>query len=175
LFARRTAPREAAQFVARQLLMMPDPLRSGLAAAHSMVSFTEITGRGDRDWLEICDTAAAGRLPLVMLGPLNSGLAWPSGDVTVSLGSVGLFRRGCGLDLPIAVAILTAAGTLPADPATGAPVRRRTRPGRPPAPGARDRARPDGRGGARRACHRHHRPAEHARSRDAARRNHSSR
>jgi magnesium chelatase family protein len=66
----------------------------------------------------------AGRLPLVMLGPLKSGLAWPSGDVTVSLGSVGLFRRGCGLDLPIAVAILTAAGTLPADPATGAPVGR---------------------------------------------------
>jgi hypothetical protein len=124
LFARRTAPREAAQFVAGQLLMMPDPLRSGLAAAHSMVSFTEITGRGDRDWLEICDTAAAGRLPLVMLGPLNSGLAWPSGDVTVSLGSVGLFRRGCGLDLPIAVAVLTADGTLPADPATGAPVGR---------------------------------------------------
>jgi predicted ATPase with chaperone activity len=59
-----------------------------------------------------------------MLGPLKSGLAWPSGDVTVSLGSVGLFRRGCGLDLPIAVAILTAAGTLPADPATGAPVGR---------------------------------------------------
>ena len=70
LFARRTAPREAAQFVARQLLTMPDPLRSGLAAAHSMVSFTEITGRGDRDWLEICDTAPAGRLPLVMLGPI---------------------------------------------------------------------------------------------------------
>jgi ParB family chromosome partitioning protein len=70
LFARRTAPREAAPFVTRQLLMMPDPLRSGLAAAHSMVSFTEITGRGDRDWLEICDTAAAGRLPLVMLAPI---------------------------------------------------------------------------------------------------------
>jgi len=70
LFGRRTAPREAAPFVARQLLTMPDPLRSGLAAAHSMVSFTEITGRGDRDWLEICDTAPAGRVPLVMLGPI---------------------------------------------------------------------------------------------------------
>ena len=40
LFGRRTAPREAAQFVARQLLAMPDPLRSGLASAHSMVSFS---------------------------------------------------------------------------------------------------------------------------------------
>jgi hypothetical protein len=39
LFARRTAPREVAQFVARQLLTMPDPLRSGLAQAHSAEAF----------------------------------------------------------------------------------------------------------------------------------------
>ena len=50
---------------------------------------------------------------------LNSGLAWPSGGITVSLSSPSLFRRGCGLDLPIAVAILATAGTVPADPATG--------------------------------------------------------
>jgi len=50
---------------------------------------------------------------------LNSGLAWPSGGVSVSLGSSSLFRRGCGLDLPIAVAVLAAAGTVPAGPATG--------------------------------------------------------
>ena len=70
LFGRRTAPREAAQFVARQLLAMPDPLRSGLATAHSLASFSEVTGRDDRDWAEICDTAVAGRLPLVMLAPV---------------------------------------------------------------------------------------------------------
>jgi magnesium chelatase family protein len=50
---------------------------------------------------------------------LNSGLAWPSGGITVSLGSPCLFRRGCGLDLPVAVAVLAAAGTVPAGPATG--------------------------------------------------------
>jgi magnesium chelatase family protein len=50
---------------------------------------------------------------------LNSGLAWPTGSFTVSLSSPSLFRRGCGLDLPIAVAILTAADTIPAGPATG--------------------------------------------------------
>ena len=52
---------------------------------------------------------------------LNSGLAWPSGGITVSLGSPNLFRRGCGLDLPVAVAVavLAAAGTVPAGPATG--------------------------------------------------------
>jgi len=50
---------------------------------------------------------------------LNSGLAWPTGSIIVSLSSPSLFRRGCGLDLPIAVAILTAADTIPAGPATG--------------------------------------------------------
>jgi magnesium chelatase family protein len=50
---------------------------------------------------------------------LNSGLAWPSGGITVSLGPASLCHRGCGLDLPIAVAILAAAGTVPARPATG--------------------------------------------------------
>jgi ParB family chromosome partitioning protein len=70
LFARRTAPRETAPFVARQLLTMPDPLRSGLAAAPSRLLFSEITGRSAVSWREICDTTAAARLPLLMLGPI---------------------------------------------------------------------------------------------------------
>jgi ParB family chromosome partitioning protein len=70
LFARRTAPREAAPFIARQLLTMPDPLRTGLAAAVSTVLFAEITGRKAADWLETCHTTPAGRVPLLMLGPI---------------------------------------------------------------------------------------------------------
>ncbi|MGA2830197.1 MAG: ParB N-terminal domain-containing protein [Streptosporangiaceae bacterium] len=70
LFARRTAPREAAQFVTRQLLAMPEPLRSGLAQAHHLKSFAEITGREDSGWLEMCDSVPANRLPLVMLAPI---------------------------------------------------------------------------------------------------------
>ena len=70
LFVRRTAPREAAQFVTRQLLAMPEPLRSGLAQAHHLKSFAEITGREDSGWLEMCDTAPVNRLPLVMLAPI---------------------------------------------------------------------------------------------------------
>ncbi len=70
LFARRTASREMAQFVARQVLTMAEPLRSGLARAHSMASFAEITGRHNTGWLELCDTAPANRLPLVMLAPI---------------------------------------------------------------------------------------------------------
>ena len=45
---------------------------------------------------------------------LNSGLDWPTGAITISLPPASALRHGCGLDLPIAVAILAAAGTLPA-------------------------------------------------------------
>jgi ParB family chromosome partitioning protein len=141
LFGRRTVPREVAQFVARQLLTMPDPLRSGLGAAHSMVSFTEITGRGDRDWLEICDTAPASRLPLVMLGPIATAYehamtdgegrnTWrtdryspcprtEAGGYLRFLASIGYQLSG----IEQAVADLTAyAGEAPADaPITGGP------------------------------------------------------
>jgi ParB family chromosome partitioning protein len=70
LFARRTAPREAAPFVARQLLTMPDPLRSGLAAAPSRALFSQITGQPADRWLDACDTAPAGRVALLLLGPV---------------------------------------------------------------------------------------------------------
>ena len=45
---------------------------------------------------------------------LNSGLDWPTGAITISLPPASALRHGCGLDLPIAVAVLAAAGTLPA-------------------------------------------------------------
>jgi ParB family chromosome partitioning protein len=70
LFARRSAPREAAPFIARQLLTMPDPLRSGLALAPHRQRLTEITRQTATRWLEICDTTAAARLPLLMLAPI---------------------------------------------------------------------------------------------------------
>jgi ParB family chromosome partitioning protein len=70
LFARRSAPREVAAFVARQLLTMPEPLRTGLMIAPGRVGFSEITRQNAGAWLEICDTAAASRLPLLMLTPI---------------------------------------------------------------------------------------------------------
>ena len=61
LFARRTAPREVAPFVARQLLTMPDPLRSGLAAAPGRVLFSEITGQpAARGWRPVTRSRRAG-------------------------------------------------------------------------------------------------------------------
>jgi ParB family chromosome partitioning protein len=70
LFARRSAPAGAAQFVARQLLTMPEPLRNGLAKATHMVSFPEITRQPAGSWLEIIETTATARLPLLMLAPI---------------------------------------------------------------------------------------------------------
>ena len=70
LFARRTAPREAARFTAGELLRMPDPLRGGLASATDRELFSEITGQPAASWLQICDTTTAARLPLLPLGPI---------------------------------------------------------------------------------------------------------
>jgi ParB/Sulfiredoxin domain len=70
LFARRSAPREVAQFVARQLLTMPEPLRTSLTIAPGRTTFSEITRQNAGAWLEICDTAPVARLPLLMLAPI---------------------------------------------------------------------------------------------------------
>jgi ParB family chromosome partitioning protein len=70
LFARRAAPREIAQFIARQLLTMPEPLRTGLSIAPGRMSFTEVTRQDAGKWLEICGTTTGARLPLLILAPI---------------------------------------------------------------------------------------------------------
>jgi ParB family chromosome partitioning protein len=80
LFARRTAPRELAQFVARQLVTMPEPVRSGLGRAHHQMLFSELTGHAETDWVTICDTAPAGRLPLAMFAPIATAFESAIGE-----------------------------------------------------------------------------------------------
>lgn len=70
LFARRSAPREVARFVAEQLLTMPEPLRLGLGTAHSKPLFTEITGHDAGKLREGCASSVPARLPLLMLAPI---------------------------------------------------------------------------------------------------------
>jgi ParB-like chromosome segregation protein Spo0J len=70
LFARRAAPKEVARFVAGQLLTMPEPLRLGLANAHSRAAFPEIVGHPDQRARAEVDTCTAVRLPLLMLAPI---------------------------------------------------------------------------------------------------------
>ena len=50
---------------------------------------------------------------------LNSGMAWPAAGITVGLGPASLFRRGCGLDLAIAVAVQAASGAVPPEAGAG--------------------------------------------------------
>jgi len=70
LFTRRSAPREVHLFTARQLLAMPDPLRSGLASAPHQALFTTLTGRDGGQWDHECETATTGRLALAILAPI---------------------------------------------------------------------------------------------------------
>jgi len=70
LFARRSVPREVHAFLARQLLAMPDPLRTGLAAARHKSLFTTVTGRDAGQWDQDCGTAPVGRLALAALAPV---------------------------------------------------------------------------------------------------------
>jgi len=70
LFPRRSVPREAQAFLARQLIVMPDPLRSGLATAANKALFATLTGHDAADWEQACDTANTGRLMVLMLAPV---------------------------------------------------------------------------------------------------------
>ncbi|MBW3667712.1 MAG: YifB family Mg chelatase-like AAA ATPase [Actinobacteria bacterium] len=50
---------------------------------------------------------------------LSSNLPWPLRRVTVNLAPSGMRKTGAGLDLPIAIALLAAAGELPIEALTG--------------------------------------------------------
>jgi ParB family transcriptional regulator, chromosome partitioning protein len=80
LFARRTAPRGLTQFVASQLITMPEPVCSGLGRAHRQPLFSQLTGRSEDEWLTISETAPAGRLPLVMFAPIATAFEAAMGE-----------------------------------------------------------------------------------------------
>ncbi len=70
LFPRRAVPREAQAFLARQLIVMTDPLRSGLATAAHKPLFAALTGHDAAGWEQACGTATTGRLMVLMLAPV---------------------------------------------------------------------------------------------------------
>jgi len=59
------------------------------------------------------DTALSEARDRVRAAVVNSGESWPARRITVSLSPAALPKRGSGFDLPIAVAVLAAAGVLP--------------------------------------------------------------
>ena len=70
LLARRTAPKEATPFLARQLLTMPEPLRANLGNSYRTGPFADLAGQTGDEAVQTVDTSAAGRLPLLMLAPV---------------------------------------------------------------------------------------------------------
>lgn len=71
LLSRRSASREVHAFIARQLLTMPGPVRSGLTSAHVKPLFARFTGDRDSGKLDHeCGTATVGRLATLTLAPI---------------------------------------------------------------------------------------------------------
>jgi magnesium chelatase family protein len=66
------------------------------------------------------DMAVAQAKDRVHAAVLNSGFRFPQHRITVSLAPAGVHKRGAGFDLPIAVALLAAAGDIPSGAADGA-------------------------------------------------------
>lgn len=62
------------------------------------------------------DTAVCEARDRVRAAVLNSGARWPQVRITVGLSPASLHKRGSGLDLAIASAILAADGQIPAEP-----------------------------------------------------------
>ncbi|MCB0914427.1 MAG: YifB family Mg chelatase-like AAA ATPase [Actinobacteria bacterium] len=59
------------------------------------------------------DTAVSESRERVRAATASSGLPWPTGRITVGLSPASLPKRGSGLDLGIAVAVLTSSAVLP--------------------------------------------------------------
>jgi magnesium chelatase family protein len=64
----------------------------------------------------LADTAVGEARDRVRAAVLNSGARWPQVRITVGLSPASLHKRGSGLDLAIASAILAADGPIPAEP-----------------------------------------------------------
>ena len=64
----------------------------------------------------LADTAVGEARDRVRAAVLNSGARWPQMRITVGLSPASLHKRGSGLDLAIASAILAADGQIPAEP-----------------------------------------------------------
>ncbi|MEY2397695.1 MAG: magnesium chelatase family protein [Actinomycetota bacterium] len=65
------------------------------------------------------DTACRESRDRVRAAVLSSGLKWPQRRITVNLAPSGLKKTGAGLDLPIALGVLAAAGDVPLDALDG--------------------------------------------------------
>ncbi len=90
--------------VAGHVVLVEADIANGLPA-------TTVVGMGD--------TAVAQARDRVRAAVLNSGFAWPSQRITISLAPAGIHKRGAGFDVAMAVAVLAASGVVPSRAARG--------------------------------------------------------
>lgn len=108
-------------------ISMPDPgtarvrgaVISGTRAELIPVQATIVTGPPSLNITGISRYEIGETRDRIRAASINSGLCWPAGAITVSLDPAGACDDGCGPDLPVAVAVLTAAGVLPRDASRG--------------------------------------------------------
>ncbi len=86
------------------------PVRVEVHVSHGLPGFT-VVGLPDAACRESRDRVRA--------AVLSSGLKWPQKRITVNLAPAGLRKTGAGLDLPIALGVLAAAGEVPLDALDG--------------------------------------------------------
>ena len=86
------------------------PVRVEVHVSHGLPGFT-VVGLPDAACRESRDRVRA--------AVMSSGLSWPSKRITVNLAPSGLRKTGAGLDLPIALGVLAAAGEVPLESLSG--------------------------------------------------------
>ncbi len=85
----------------------------GVAAHQVRVEAHVAAGLPQWHMVGLPDTAVSESRDRVRAAAASSGLAWPAGRITVGLSPASLPKRGSGLDLGIAVAVLSAANPPP--------------------------------------------------------------
>jgi magnesium chelatase family protein len=86
---------------------------SGVDAHLVEVEAHLVTGLPGMSIVGLADTAVGEARDRVRAAVLNSGARWPERRITVGLSPASLHKRGSGLDLAIATAILAADGQIP--------------------------------------------------------------
>jgi hypothetical protein len=114
LFARRTAPRRAALFAARQLLAMPGPLRAGLATAHGSQLFS-------CEEIDASDVTCPAELNIRRSGRIHvdASKVHCASELTICLAHGDLIVADTTFDAPAIIALPARNGTTTAAPSRG--------------------------------------------------------
>src|SRR5450759_5423642 len=98
---------------------IPSAFLIGVDGKHVSVEVHVSNGLPGFTMVGLPDAAVRESRDRVRAALLSSGLTWPLRRVTVNLAPSGVRKGGAGLDLPIAIGVLVASGTLDPEAARG--------------------------------------------------------